>query len=693
MKGKPIRGRGFGGGLRYTFRVGQKAKHSEKAPRIVGGNMAGRTAEELTREFGAVRRLRSAIEQPVWHCPLSLTKGETITDETWGRFTRDLMIEMQFNPDIFPYVSILHDEKYQHSHLWASRIGIDGSVWHGKWEAFKVIEACQRLEKKYGLVLTAGLHGKDDEAGKANRRPRVADAQSILNANKVKGTRKVDTAECARVLLECATRSSDLPTFTTAALAAGIAVKPNRSDTTGHISGLSVIPPGRKKFLTLGDATGKKLTWPKLLKIFDQNDQAADAARVAARVVVDAADRNAAERVAARLDKQPQPAPVSQPARALTPEASSKAKEAVMTDTTLDFLNPPPPPRPSGMPLDDTGLSMPSAASADGEARHKKKLKTEQEERDRDQAELAMLAEVRKLSVKQLLDLRSNVPPFVLSVAAIERLVNLMIRLLSLFFVKRVDKLSDALAARQRLQELAADELDRRRRSPRTVAERKAALDEYHGAVKERSLALGNRQSVRKNAEPYRDRTAEAVTLRAQFEDALERRQAARGHDTIAARRAAYHAAALAQRAARDLVPAGLAGLLITRAARDAAAAAKAAAAVSLKQAAERRAAAKQQLQLLLDEVEADAIAHQQETEEKAAAIKKAETVEVDALARELRALPDELRQVGTAAERVRHQQHAVELVAEFNRPKTAAELAAAEAERLRLLALTNRRG
>jgi hypothetical protein len=397
MKGKPIRGRGFGGGLRYTFRVGAKANHSEQRPRIVGGNMAGRTAEELTREFGAVRRLRPDIEQPVWHCPLSLTKGETITDEIWDQFTRDLMIELEFDPDIFPYVLILHDDEYQHSHLWANRIGVDGSVWHGKWEAFKVIEACQRLEKKYGLVLTQGLHRKDDEAAKAKRNPRTADAQSILNANKVRGTRKIDTAECARVLFDCAARSRDLPTFAQAALVVGFTVKPNRSETTGRISGLSIVPTGRKKFLPLGDATGRKLTWPKLLKLFEQNDAAADAAQLAARDVVAAADQRATRLVDARLARQADTStdPESKPeAIAILPslvekDAQAMARHLVDPNDRLGFLAEPPPSRPIGR-LDDADL---------GEGANARR---EREQRDRDAAELALTAELKTASKKDL---------------------------------------------------------------------------------------------------------------------------------------------------------------------------------------------------------------------------------------------------------------------------------------------------
>ena len=204
---------------------------------------------------------------------------------------------------------------------------------------------------------------------------------------------------------------------------------------------------------------------------FDMSPEALQAR--ARRAVGDLRDR-ATERVASRLAMQP--AQVLQQARALPPEASSKAKEAITMDDDLAFLNSPPPPRPADVPLDDAGLvsTLTGSAAAGGEvqARHKKKLEIEQEGRDRDQAELELIAEVKRMSVRQLLDLKSsaNVPPFFLSAAAIEKLVNLLIRLATLGLVRRGDTFAAALAARDKLRAYAEAELDARRRSPATVA-------------------------------------------------------------------------------------------------------------------------------------------------------------------------------------------------------------------------------
>jgi hypothetical protein len=61
---KITRGGGFRGAARYVLdeRRGLDRDHQHE---IIGGNMAGRTSAELTREFEAVRQQRPDIRKPV----------------------------------------------------------------------------------------------------------------------------------------------------------------------------------------------------------------------------------------------------------------------------------------------------------------------------------------------------------------------------------------------------------------------------------------------------------------------------------------------------------------------------------------------------------------------------------------------------------------------------------------------------
>lgn len=362
MKARISRGAGFKGALLYALDEGPKAT-GKKRPELISTNLPGSDAATFSAAFGAFKRLRPDIKRQVWHSSLRLPAGERLDSERWAEIVAAYLQKMGFD-DATPYVVVRHNDvpDGDHVHAILGRVNSRGEVWLGQHEVHRAIEATQQLEREFGLTLTPGLGDADAEA-KVARPPRKADAQSVIDANRTKGERRVDTSENARTLLDCASRSRDLPSFTQAAAAAGFVITPNKSKTTGYVSGLSVLVPGRKKHLALGDATGKKLTWLKLLKIFEQNDQTAEAARVAARVVIEAADRRSSERVAARLlrdGNQTDVDPLQATPKALLPSAATKEARAMarhLTDPNdqLGFLTESPPPRPAGR-IDDTVL-------------------------------------------------------------------------------------------------------------------------------------------------------------------------------------------------------------------------------------------------------------------------------------------------------------------------------------------------
>ena len=157
MKASVSRGGGFLGALNYVFDEGPKAT-GDKKPERCGGNMSGTTPQALAAEFAVTRQLRPDIAKPVWHCSLALPGCDRLSSEKWSILSADFMREMGMDPDNFLYDVQRHqDTDHDHIHILASRIGLDGSVWHGKFEVFKAIEATQKLEKMHGLTLTPGL--------------------------------------------------------------------------------------------------------------------------------------------------------------------------------------------------------------------------------------------------------------------------------------------------------------------------------------------------------------------------------------------------------------------------------------------------------------------------------------------------------------------------------------------------------
>lgn len=165
MKAKVGRGGGFRGALSYAL-------GESKQSAIIGGTMAGADPRALAAEFGETRRLRPDAKNPVWHCSLSLPKGDEIDAGRWSAIADDFMAEMGL--DSHQWVAVRHgDTEHDHIHIIGSRIGADGSLWYGQWEARKAINATQDLERRHDLTLTAGL----DDVTAERRNPTKAEIE------------------------------------------------------------------------------------------------------------------------------------------------------------------------------------------------------------------------------------------------------------------------------------------------------------------------------------------------------------------------------------------------------------------------------------------------------------------------------------------------------------------------------------
>lgn len=148
MKAKVERGSGFRGVLDYAFGKGDAE--------VVCGTMSGRDPRTLAAEFGLSRAARPDVSKPVWHTSLSLPPGETRTPAEWSQIIEDFMDGMGLGGH--QYVAVRHhDTDHEHVHIIASRIGLDGGLYLGKWDAKRAIKLTQELELKHGLTVTKGL--------------------------------------------------------------------------------------------------------------------------------------------------------------------------------------------------------------------------------------------------------------------------------------------------------------------------------------------------------------------------------------------------------------------------------------------------------------------------------------------------------------------------------------------------------
>ena len=280
MKVRISRGGGRGAFLallNYVMDEGRGAR-AGKRPELIETNLPGTVPSDLARMFGVYRRLRPEISKPVWHASLRLPAGERLSTNVWRDVATEFMHKLGFSSELTPWVLVRHNdhEEGDHVHLVLSRVNLRGEVWLGQRDVQRAIAVTQQLEQEFGLITTRGLPQRSAKPGstEAETVRRQADSQAVVNANRVVGQPRVDATDTTRILLECASESFDLASFTSKAASFGITVAPSRKSTSGEVSGLAIIPRGRKRHLALSRVTNARLSWPKLQKVWRQQPEA-----------------------------------------------------------------------------------------------------------------------------------------------------------------------------------------------------------------------------------------------------------------------------------------------------------------------------------------------------------------------------------------------------------------------------------
>jgi hypothetical protein len=148
MIGRQTKGRGFSKLLDYLYNT----EHAE----LIGGNMSGRNARELAKEFWLSRQLNPHVERVVYHVSLSAAKGDVISPYKWCEISNRYMKHMGFDANqfaIFRHANTDHD----HVHIAASRIRMDtGKVVHDSWDYLRSEKVLRQIEIDYNLVQVHG---------------------------------------------------------------------------------------------------------------------------------------------------------------------------------------------------------------------------------------------------------------------------------------------------------------------------------------------------------------------------------------------------------------------------------------------------------------------------------------------------------------------------------------------------------
>jgi len=168
--GKVLRGTRAGRLLYYLYGPGKANEHTD--PHLVAGFRDPAELEPPRRPDGSrdFRRLTGLLAQPlaalkgpgydepVWHCSVRAAPGDrTLSDAEWAQAAEDIMHRTGLAPSEddagVRWVAVRHAG--DHVHIVATLARQDGSrprIWN---DFYRVREACQAAEERYGLRLTA----------------------------------------------------------------------------------------------------------------------------------------------------------------------------------------------------------------------------------------------------------------------------------------------------------------------------------------------------------------------------------------------------------------------------------------------------------------------------------------------------------------------------------------------------------
>lgn len=263
-----VKGSSFRGLLNYLL-VGRKNAA------IIGGNMVGRNALELTREFGISRRLRPKPKMPVMHHTLSFADNEDPGDAIIALAAERYIQRMGLEGH--QWVAVTHrDKAHTHVHLAISRIGFGGTdpdkdvkhdpekeepltIW---WNATHDFERSQvvaaQIEVEFGFVQVPRT--------RLQAAIRSAVQKNKIRPPKVPPPQPKHETETKQVLgeirkrLEAIPHGLPAPEWKAAVEAHGLHLKPSFGG--DKISGFTVTLPGHRA-VKLSDVH-RSLSWVKL---------------------------------------------------------------------------------------------------------------------------------------------------------------------------------------------------------------------------------------------------------------------------------------------------------------------------------------------------------------------------------------------------------------------------------------------
>tara|TARA_R110000868_G_scaffold410177_1_gene697456 strand:+ start:213 stop:1235 length:1023 start_codon:yes stop_codon:yes gene_type:complete len=249
MIAKIIKGKDFYGVLAYNDqKVGQGSAH------IIDANIGLGSTIQNTNTFNTVRALRPNLGKAVLHVSLNLPYQDKLSDKEFAKLGHDYLKEMGFDDNQY-IIYRHHDQKHQHIHIIANRVGYSGKVVSDAKDLFRSKKILRKLEVDYKLTQLDGT---------------IVKKESPISQQEIEKALRTGNAPIRYILLEkvkhAIHRSEDTQGFIEKLHIQNVRPRFNVSSTTGRVSGISFDYEGT---IYKGSTLGRGYSWNAIIKHID----------------------------------------------------------------------------------------------------------------------------------------------------------------------------------------------------------------------------------------------------------------------------------------------------------------------------------------------------------------------------------------------------------------------------------------
>lgn len=156
MTGNMIKGKGFGGALRYNME-----KVERNVAEVLDHSFVEVSVKSIMKEVQMIKVMRPNLQKYFYHTSINFPPSEDLTNAMMTKIGREYLQESGFTQH--QYIMFRHhDADHPHLHILVNRIGYDGKVLSDSNDFSKCEKILRELEKKYNLTeVISSNHAKE----------------------------------------------------------------------------------------------------------------------------------------------------------------------------------------------------------------------------------------------------------------------------------------------------------------------------------------------------------------------------------------------------------------------------------------------------------------------------------------------------------------------------------------------------